>query len=180
MATMARVGSKTRMSILHLPVVKSMRRGLIASLAGTFIMDLCMMAASWMLGLGATASFSAVGDTVARFFSAFSIQLTGGVPLGVAIPYLVGSLIGSIYGIITTIIPALRVLSLRKGLGCAILYVEIVSQPIVWMTPILLRMSLSDSLQWFCGSLVMHLVWGAVLGIFMHGRPHLDNDGFVS
>jgi len=171
MATKVYVQSRMGGPIASRSLVKGMALGFFAGLAGTLIMDLCMMATSWMLGLEATALFSDVGDTVARFFSILSIQITGGVPLGVAIPYLVGSLIGSMYSIIVAKFPPLQTRSLKKGVGCAVLYVEIVAQPMVWMTPILLKMTLSDSLHWFGGALVMHLIWGVVLGLVLHHRP---------
>jgi NhaP-type Na+/H+ or K+/H+ antiporter len=54
--------------------------------------------------------------------------------------------------------------TLKKGLVLAILYVEILSQPILATTPILLKMTAHETLQWFGVSFVMHLIWGAVLG----------------
>ncbi len=161
-------------SIAPNPLVRSIGLGVVAGLASTLIMDLCMMAIPGMLGLGATYCFSAVGDTVARFFSTLSIQMTGGVPLGVAIPYLVGSIIGAIYGILVTRFPSLRTGSLIKSIGCAVIYVEILSQPMVWMTPYFLKMALNDSLLWFAGALVMHLVWGAVLGMMVYHGLRLE------
>ena len=36
------------------------------------------------------------------------------------------------------------------------------------MTPILLKMALTDTLQWFGGSFVLHLFWGVVMGGIVH------------
>ncbi len=168
MATIIHNQSRMRGSIAPSLLAKGMALGILAGLAGTFIMDLCMMATSWMLGLGAAFCFSAVGDTVAQFFSFLSIQIAGGVPLGVATPYLVGSLIGAVYGAGAAKFPSLRTSSLKKSIGWAVLYVEIAAQPMVWMTPILLKMALSDALEWFGGALMMHLAWGIVLGVMVH------------
>ncbi len=149
-------------------LVKGILLGAAAGLAGTFSMDLCMMATTSILGLGATFCFSAVGDTAAAFFSSLSIQINGGVLMGLAIPYLVGALIGALYSLIVMRFPALRTCSLKRSILGAVLFVEILAQPMVWMTPIFLKMALADALEWFIGALVMHLTWGIVLGLVIH------------
>jgi NhaP-type Na+/H+ or K+/H+ antiporter len=47
----------------------------------------------------------------------------------------------------------------------AILYVEILSQPILVTTPILLKMGTSATLQWYGGAFIMHLIMSIVLGV---------------
>jgi hypothetical protein len=54
---------------------------------------------------------------------------------------------------------------MKKGVALAILYIEVTSQPILATSPILLRMTAPETLQWFGVSAVMHLIWGVVLGI---------------
>ena len=90
--------------------------------------------------------------------------MTGGVLPGVAAHYLVGPVVGVIFGTAVTQVAALQVNSLRKSIILAVLYVEIFSQPILASTPILLKMTASETLQWFGGSFVMHFLFGVVLG----------------
>jgi len=45
-----------------------------------------------------------------------------------------------------------------------VLYAEIVSQPILALSPLLLEMTAADTVQWFTISAAMHALWGAILG----------------
>ena len=115
--------------------------GLAGGLAGTLVMDAALMAGLAAVGLPPLACFSLVGDTVARFLSLAGVGLSGGVPLGVATHYVVGPAFGLLFGAMVCRIEALRVDSRRKGVLLAVLYVEILSQPILATTPILLSMN---------------------------------------
>jgi hypothetical protein len=98
------------------------------------------------------------------------IELAGGIPLGAAAHNLIGPLIGAIYGMAITRIDALRLTTLKKGIVFAVLYVEIVSQPILATTPILLKLTGPETWQWFGISFGMHMIWGVVLGLVVsHG-----------
>ena len=138
--------------------------GLIGGLAGTLVMDLVLMGALSALGAPALTCFSIVGNTVAHFFSIQSMDTAGAIRLGVATHYLVGPLFGAIYGMVVARVKALRVNSLKKSILLAILYIEILSQPLLAMTPILLKMTVPETLQWYGGSFVMHLLAGVILG----------------
>jgi hypothetical protein len=138
--------------------------GVIGGLVGTAIMDLVLMGALSALGSPALTCFSIVGNTVARFFSIQGMELAGAIRLGVATHYIIGPLIGAIYATVVARLKALRVNTLKKSLLLAILYVEILSQPLLAMTPILLKMTVPETLQWYAGSFVMHLMAGAALG----------------
>jgi hypothetical protein len=142
-------------------------------MAGTLVMDLILMGSLWAAGDNALSCFSIVGDTVARFFSILGIEMAGGVPLGVATHYTVGPIVGAIFGAVVTRIDAQRVGTLKKMVILAVLYVEILSLPLLAMTPLLLRTSPSETLLWFGGSFVMHFICGSVLGMVLyHGlRP---------
>ena len=61
-------------------------------------------------------------------------------------------------GSVVARVKALRVNTLKKSILLAILYVEILSQPILATTPILLKMTVPATLQWYGGSFVMHLI----------------------
>jgi hypothetical protein len=154
----------------HIPDVSLTRGvglGLIAGLAGTVAMDLVLMITLPIAGLPALTCFSIVGNTVARFFSIQGIEMAGGIPLGVLAHYLIGPAAGAIFGAAVTQVKVLRPDSLKKSIILAILYVQILSQPILATTPILLKMTVTKTLQWYGGSFVMHSVLGLVLGVIM-------------
>jgi len=93
--------------------------------------------------------------------------MAGGIPTGVVTHYLIGPLFGVIFGAAVTMFPALRDGTLKKITIAAILYVEILSQPILVTTPILLKMEMPTTLQWYGGSFVMHLIMGIILGVIV-------------
>ena len=162
--------SPARGHISHLTLASGIGWGLIGGLAGTMVMDLVLMGALSAVGLPALTCFSIVGNTVERFFSILGIEMAGGVPLGAAAHYLIGPLVGAIFGAAVAQVDALRVDTLKKGILLAVLYVEILSQPILATTPILLKMTAPETLQWFGGSFVMHSMLGVVLGVVVsHG-----------
>ena len=141
--------------------------GAVGGLVGTLVMDLVLMGALSAIGLPALTCFSIVGNTVARFFSTLGLEMAGGVPLGAAAHYLIGPLVGTIFGAAVAQVAALRVDTLKKGIVLAILYVEILSQPILATTPILLKMTAHETLQWFSVSFVMHFMLAVVLGVIV-------------
>jgi hypothetical protein len=90
--------------------------------------------------------------------------------MGIATHYLVGSVVGATFGVTVARVEALRVNTLKKSILLAILYVEILSQPLLATTPFLLKMTGSAMLQWYGGAFVMHLLAGIVLGLVVgHG-----------
>ena len=141
--------------------------GMIGGLIGTLMMDLLLMGGLSAAGLPALSCFSIVGETVARFFSLLGLQLAGFVPLGVVTHYLVGPLVGAIFGAAIASFAVLQINTLKKGIAMAVIYVEIVSQPILITTPLLLKMTAAEVLQWYGISFVMHFLVGVVLGAFV-------------
>jgi len=103
--------------------------------------------------------------------------MAGGVPLGAVTHYLIGPLVGVIFGIALAKIADLRVINLKKGILLAVLYVEILSQPILATTPILLKMTAAETLQWFGGSFVMHFIFAVVLGVIVSYGLRLTSAG---
>jgi hypothetical protein len=54
--------------------------------------------------------------------------------------------------------------------------VEILGQPILATTPILLNMTAPETLLWYSGSFAMHLVLGIILGVVVgHGLRPVDH-----
>ncbi len=155
----------TRTQRNPIPLLRGMGWGLLGGLVSTMVMDILLMAALLAVRYPALLCFSLVGDTVSRFLSMFDMQVAGGIPTGVVTHYLVGPLFGILFGTVVTMFPALRNGTLKKITIVAILYVEILSQPILVTTPILLKMKTNETLQWFGGSFVMHAILAVVLGV---------------
>ena len=154
----------------HITLASGIGWGLIGGLVGTWVMDLILMGALSAAGLPIFTCFSIVGNTVARLFSMLGMELAGSIPLGVAVHNLIGPIIGAIFGAAVTRIDALRLKTLKKAIVLAVLYVEIVSQPILATAPILLKMTGPETWQWFSISFGMHAIWGGVLGVVVnHG-----------
>jgi len=154
--------------------------GLVGGLAGTVAMDLTLMGVLAAFGLPALTCFSIVGSTVARFFSMQHVEMAGTIYLGIATHYVVGPVIGTLFGLLVARVKALNVKTLKKSLLLGILYVEILSQPLLATTPILLKMTTPAMLQWYAGSFVMHMIAGAVLGVVVGGGLGLGASRFSS
>lgn len=146
-------------------------KGLVLGLAGgvvaTVVIDLITVAVMPLIGLPADSGFSLIGDTAAGFVALFSIDVAGGVPLGLALHYVIGLALGGLFGAAVTRIAALSLNSIKKGVGLGILYAEIISLPIVLTPPIILSLPGLDAARWFGFCLVMHAIWGTVLGALM-------------
>jgi len=155
---------QVREHITKVTLARGIGLGLMGGLAGTLVMDFVLMGALSAVGLPALTCFSMVGNTVERLFANLGIYISGGVLMGIAAHYLVGPLFGVIFGVIMVKVDALHVDTLKKGIVLAVLYVEIMSQPILATTPILLKMMAKDTLLWFGASFVMHFMYGVVLG----------------
>lgn len=166
--------------ITQASLAKGLGWGLIGGLAGTLVMDLILMGALSAAGLPALTCFSIVGNTVARFFTITGIEMAGGVPIGVATHYIVGPVVGAIFGAAVagaTVaqVNVFRLDNLKRGIVLAVVYVEILAQPILAMTPILLKMTTTEALLWFGGSFVMHILYGVVLGAVVSYGLRLAN-----
>ena len=142
------------------PLIHGIGWGLIGGLAGTLAMDILLIGILSAVDYPPLLCFTIVGDTVSRFFSMFGLQLAGGVSTGVVAHYAIGPIVGIMFGAAAASLPVLRDGTLKKNVLAAVLYVEILSQPLLATTPILLKMTTPETLQWFGGSFVMHLLYG--------------------
>jgi hypothetical protein len=145
--------------------MKCVQWGLIAGLVGTMAMDLTLVGGLEALGLPIDTCFLTIGRTAMQFFSILGIRFSGEVTLGVAVYHLLGPLLGAVYGLIVSQVSALQRTTLKKSLLYAVLYAEVVSQLILTMVPVLLRMPTQEAMLWFAGSSVLHAIWGAVMGL---------------
>lgn len=148
-------------------LAKGIAWGFLGGLGGTMVMDILLMGVLLILGQSAWMCFSIVGDTVSRFLEMFGTQFAGGIPTGVVTHYLIGPLVGILFGVVVTMFSALREGTLKRITIAAFVYVLILSQPLLTMTPILLRMETYEILQWFIGSFFMHLILSVVLGLIV-------------
>lgn len=139
--------------------------GLSGGLAGTLVMDIVLMGALLVMGMPALTCFAIVGRTIAHFLALPGFVLTGDVSLGVTAHYVIGPLVGVAFGAVVARVKMCRDGALLRIIVLAVLYVEIFSLPLLALSPILLRWTAIETLQWFGGSTVMHLLLGAVLGL---------------
>lgn len=139
--------------------------GFLGGLVGTLTMDLILMAVLAAFGLPALTCFSIVGNTVAGFFTMPDLTDAGVIRLGIITHYLVGPLFGAIFGAILAQVTTIRTTNLKKCILWAILYIEILSQPLLATTPIFLKMTMAKIVQWYGGAFLMHLILAVILGL---------------
>jgi hypothetical protein len=139
--------------------------GCIGGLVGTIVMDLFGGVLFVVMGGPASLSFSVIGDAAAAFFTMLGMTVAGGTPLGALLHYLIGLAFGALFGAAVSRIDVLRLDSPMKAVGLGVLYVEIISQPLLAAAAWVLQMTAGETAQWFGISFVMHLVYGLVLGL---------------
>jgi hypothetical protein len=141
--------------------------GLVGGLVATIVIDVITVAVMPLMGAPRDGGFSIIGDTAAGFLALLGIGVAGGVPLGALLHYLIGLALGALFGVAVTRIHALRLSSIKKGLGLGFLYTEIISLPILVTPPIILKWTADTAVQWFGFSFVMHAIWGMTLGLIV-------------
>jgi hypothetical protein len=149
-------------------LTRGIAAGLVGGFVGTFVMDLFGAGLFVVMGGPASLSFAIIGDATAAFFSLIGITMVGGTPLGALVHYLLGPVLGAILGAAASRIDVLRIDSVKRGAGLGILYVEVMSQPLLVTAAIVLSMTFSQAVQWFAVSFIMHLVYGSVLGLVVY------------
>ncbi len=144
--------------------------GLIGGLAGTLLMDLLLIGGLFLAGLPVLTCFEIVGDTMARFFSLLGAEMEGSVAIGVATHYVIGPIIGIFFGAIVVLADRLRVDTRKKCMLVSILYVEILSQPLLAVAVVFLEMKWPVIAAWYGGAFVMHFILGVILALMVsHG-----------
>jgi len=138
--------------------------GLAGGLAGTIAMHLFGVGIFLVMGQPTSISFSIIGDAAASFFTRLGVELAGGAPLGIVVFYLLGLALGVTFVALVLRIDAFRLNSIKKGVGLGILYVEVLSLPLLATATFVLNMTAAATALWFGISVVMHLVYGAVMG----------------
>ncbi len=149
---------------------ENVKLGLIGGLAGSLVMELVLIVALTLAGKPPLTCLFFVGDTVAHLVAKFGLNLPGGVPMCLAAQYLIGAIFGVIFCTGLSKLRTWRINSLKKGIFGAVIYSEILSQPILAMTTILLKMSAKDTLLWYSASFGMHFCFGVALGAIVSFR----------
>ena len=138
--------------------------GLAGGLAGTIAMHVFGVGIFLVMGQPTSISFTIIGDAAASFFARLGVELAGGAPLGMVVFYLLGLALGVTFVALVLRIDAFRLDSIKKGMGLGILYVEVLSLPLLATATLVLNMTAAATALWFGISVVMHLVYGAVMG----------------
>ncbi len=160
--------SRARASMTDLSLARGIGWGLIAGFTSTLVMDLCIIGVFAAAGLPVLTSFSIIGDTASSFFALFGVDMAGGILLGTVAHYLIGLALGVIFGTATAKLAGLRVDTLKKSVLLGVLYVELISQPLLASTPILLNMTAHETIQWYGICVLMHMIAGGVLGLVVY------------
>jgi hypothetical protein len=147
--------------------VKGLVLGLIAGLVATIVVDLIMMAVLLFRGKPTAAGFAVIGDTAAGFFSLFGVDVPGGILPGLVWHYLIGLAFGVIFVAAVTRFDALRLTSVKKAVGLGILFTEVMSIPMLVQVPIFLKQTAADTAGLLGFFLVMHAIWGLLLGVIV-------------
>lgn len=148
--------------------LRGMIAGMLGGVAGTFVMYLFGAGIFILLGWATNTSITIIGNSAAAFFAKLGIQMAGGAALGVRLYYLIGLLMGAAFGIAAVGLRLFRGASPWKMMGLGILYVEVLSLPLLAAGIYGLNMPLRDAALWIAISAVMHMVYGIVLGIVTH------------
>jgi hypothetical protein len=156
---------ETGQAMKHSTLTRGMIAGMVGGLAGTILMYLFGVGIFALLGWPASTSFSIIGDSAAAFFSRLGVALVGGASLGVRLYCLIGLALGATLGAAIVGLQPLYLASLKKRVGLSILYVEVMSLPLLAAGSLALKMSVADAVLWSGISVVMHLVYGLVLGM---------------
>lgn len=146
--------------------------GLVGGLIGTVVMDLFGLVVLLIAGGPDTISFSLIGDAAAAFFANLGVVIPGGTPLGALLHYLIGALLGVTFGAGISVL-RIGALDWKKGAALGIVFVEAMSLPMLTAAAIVLQMTASKTLLYFGTSIVMHLVFGSVLGLCAYWGMHV-------
>lgn len=141
-----------------------------AGLLGTVVMDLVIVGFFAATGMALDLVYSFIGDIAQQCLLRIGIAVPGGVLLGSLMHFFLGLALGAVFAVAVSRSTRLRLDSVAKGALLGILYIEIVSQPILVLAPLLLRMNTSEVIRWYALSTSMHVIYGLVLGVVMAWR----------
>jgi hypothetical protein len=144
--------------------------GLVAGLLGTVVMDLVIVGFFAATGMPLGLIYSFIGDVTQQFFLRIGVAMSGGAPLGALVHLFLGLALGALFALSVSRVRLLRLGSFAKGALRGVLYIEVVSQPILVLAPLLVKMTTSDVVRWYGLSTSMHMIYGIILGVVMVSR----------
>lgn len=147
--------------------VRNMLVGAGSGLAATILMDAAGIGALLAFGARDANPFALIGDTASGALRLVGVTLAGGTVTGAVCHYLIGPGLGCIWSQAAARFATLRSASLVRAALPGVVFTELVSLPLLAMSPPILHMTISQTLTWFGMAAVMHLVYGACLGAFV-------------
>lgn len=144
-----------------------MTSGGAAGLLGTTVMDLVIVGLFAAVGMPLGLIYSFIGVVAQQFLLLVGLEVPGGVLLGALVHFLCGLVLGAAFGLVVSRVRRLRLDSVVKGALLGVLYIEVVSQPILVAAPLLVTMTTPDVIQWYMLSTSMHIIYGVVLGVVL-------------
>jgi len=167
--------SRARIVPGYIPLRKLIGWGLLSGVVATLAMDFILISVFMAAGMPPFSCFSIIGDTIIGMFPV--LHPGNSVPLGIGAHYVIGPVLGVIFGTAQKTLPVLPAPSWKKAILFAVLYAEIISQPLLALPPLFLRMTTSETLLWFGGSFGMHFIWGCAFGMVWSLRGQPDQAG---
>ena len=161
----------------HSTYVRGIFWGMVGGLAGTIAMSLLGVGIFTIMELPVDTSFTIIGDSAAAFFTKLGIALAGGDRTGMSLYCLIGLVFGAMLGTGVVGLEPLKRASIKKRVGLSILFVEVMSLPLLLAATLSLKMSTASAALWFGISFVMHLVYGLVLGLVLNLGSDRRNRG---
>ncbi len=144
---------------------------LLGGIAGTLAMDLALMAVLWLAGRDPFMCFTMVGSTIRLFFGLPAGEAMTPVLAGIATHYSVGPALALLFLPVLRRLNASRIVSLRGQLVTAVVYAEIISQPMLVLVPVYLALTPLVTVLWYAGAAVMHAIYAVVLGLVLWFGP---------
>jgi hypothetical protein len=142
--------------------------GLIGGFIATIALDISSVVTLGALGYpgGLPMYFSMVAGTSAGFFSRIGLPMTGSLLMGGIVSYLIGMGLGAIFGASVSQVNGLRVDKTKRFMFC-IIFVEVVTQPLVAAAPAILEggWTVTETWQWFLTSFYLHMIYAMVLAV---------------
>lgn len=160
------------------PLLRGGRWGLAGGFVGTLVMDFLLISVLLITKQPPLACFAIAGDTVARLFTGQPMETSTNILLGILTHYSVGPSLGMIFGIALMRFKIMREAALMKGIFVAILYLQVLSQPLLALAAVILKMTTTQTLLWFGGAFVMHTIMGVVLGTVIYYGVHRSSKAY--
>ena len=144
--------------------------GIVGGFIATIVLHIVSVATLWALGYPGDLFFyfSMVAATTAGFLSRIGLTVTDDLLLGAIVSYSIGMGLGAIFGAIVSQVNSLR-MDKTKRFMFGLLFVAVITQPLVAAAPIILEDSwtATETWQWFLTSFYIHMIYAIVLAVIV-------------